>query len=135
MTTKIILIINLINSIKTKKEGRKKKKERSINLVIMFLISHFIVYSGRRLISPNEPPLGKGQKFWGSGKNLPAAIKVHCLPDLTNSVLTNHPGIMNRFLTSNIFLLHKNIGFSEFPGLMNSCLGPNRFVKSGSIAK
>ena len=48
-----------------------------------------------------------------------------------NSVLTNHPGLMNRFLASNIFLLHKDFGFSEFPGLTNNWLGPARFVKSG----
>ena len=29
------------------------------------------------------------------------------------------------------FLLHKNFGFSEFPGLTNNVPGPNRFVKSG----
>ena len=50
---------------------------------------------------------------------------VQCLPDLTNSVLTNRPGSTNQFLTSNIFLLHKIFGFSEFPGLMNNWLGPN----------
>ena len=58
-------------------------------------------------------------------------IHVQCSPDLTNSVLTNHPGLTNLFLTSNIFLLHKNFGFNEYPGLMNSLLGSKRFVKSG----
>ena len=54
---------------------------------------------------------------------------IQCLPDLTNSVLTNHPGLTNGFLASNIFLLHKN--FSKFPGLTNNWLGPDEFVKSG----
>ena len=45
---------------------------------------------------------------------------IQCLPDLTNSVLTNHPGLWNQFFTSNNFLLHKNFGFSEFPGLTNN---------------
>ena len=50
---------------------------------------------------------------------------LQCLPDLTNSVLTNHPGLTNWFLTSNIFLLHNNFGFSEFPDLTNNSPGPN----------
>ena len=29
------------------------------------------------------------------------------------------------------FLLHKNFGFNEYPGLTNNWLGPERFVKSG----
>ena len=45
---------------------------------------------------------------------------LQCLPDLTNSALMNHPGLTNRFLTSNIFLLHKNFGFNVFPGLRNN---------------
>ena len=34
---------------------------------------------------------------------------VQCLQDLENSVLRNHPGLTNLFLTSNIILLHKKI--------------------------
>ena len=56
---------------------------------------------------------------------------LQCSPDLTNSVLTNHPGLTNQFLTSKLFLLHKNFGFNEYPGIANNCLGPERFVKSG----
>ena len=47
--------------------------------------------------------------------------------------LTNLPGLTNRFLTSlssHISLLHKNYGFSEFPGLTNNEPGANLFVKS-----
>ena len=47
---------------------------------------------------------------------------------LTNSVLSNHPGLTNRFWPR---LLHKKFGFNEYPGLMNNWLGPERFVKSG----
>ena len=47
---------------------------------------------------------------------------------LTNSVLANHLGLTNQFLTSNNFLLHKDFGFSEFPGLTNNCHGPNQIV-------
>ena len=56
---------------------------------------------------------------------------IQCVLDVTNSVLTNHPGLTNRLLTSNIFLLHKNFGFSEFPALTNNAPSPKRFVKSG----
>ena len=56
---------------------------------------------------------------------------VQCLPDLTNSVLTNHPGLTSWFLTAKNFLLHKNFGFSEFRDLTNNSPGPDRFVKSG----
>ena len=54
---------------------------------------------------------------------------------MNHSVLTNHPGLTNQFLTSKIFLPHKSFGFSEFPGLTNNWLGPNRFVKSGRHCK
>ena len=54
---------------------------------------------------------------------------VQSSPDLTNSVLTNHPGLTNWFLPQ--ISLHKKFGFNEYPGLMNNWLGPERFVKSG----
>ena len=60
-----------------------------------------------------------------------SSTTVQCSQDLTNSVLTNQPGLTNRFLSSNIFLLNKTFGFNEYPGLTNNCLGPERFVKSG----
>ena len=50
-------------------------------------------------------------------------MRLQCLPDLTNSVIMNHPGLTNWILTSNIFLLHKKSGFSEFAGLTNNWLG------------
>ena len=63
--------------------------------------------------------------------NLTNKPKHKVFPGLTNSVLTNHPGLSNRFFDLKYFLLHKNFGFSEFPGLTNNAPGPNRFVKSG----
>ena len=57
--------------------------------------------------------------------------QIQCPPDLTNLVLTNHTGLTNQFFTSNIFLLHKNFRFCEFPGLTNNWLDPKQFVKSG----
>ena len=48
-----------------------------------------------------------------------------------NSVLTNHPGLTNRFWPQKFFLLHKHFGFNEYPGLTNIWPGPERFVKFG----
>ena len=59
------------------------------------------------------------------------AFTVQCSPDLTNSVLTNHPDLTNQFWPQKLFLLHKQFGFNEYPGLTNYWLGPERFVKSG----
>ena len=42
-------------------------------------------------------------------------VIMQCLTDLTNSILTNHPGLTNR-----CFLIHKNFEFNEFPGLTNN---------------
>ena len=55
---------------------------------------------------------------------------IQYLSHLTNSVLTNHPGLKNWFLTSNISLIHKNFGFSKFPCLTNNALDAERFVNS-----
>ena len=58
-------------------------------------------------------------------------IKLQCSPHLTNSVLTNHPGLTNRFLTSNIFYFIKTSDLTNIRILTNNWLGPERFVKFG----
>ena len=40
---------------------------------------------------------------WANDNFLLNSVFIQCSPDLTNSVLTNQPGLTNRFLTSNIF--------------------------------
>ena len=91
-------------------------------------LSHYNHFSDERLCHSETSSDGKTPSFQDQGRPY---TYIQCLPDLTNSVLTNHPGLTNRFLASNIFLLHNNFGFREFPGLTNNWLGPNRFVKSG----
>ena len=49
-------------------------------------------------------------------------------PDLTNSVLMNHPGFNKSVSTSKLFLLHKKFGFNKYPGLTNTVVA--RFNKS-----
>ena len=41
-------------------------------------------------------------------KQSPMFLFIQCLPDLTNSVLTNHPDLTNQFLTSKFFYFIKN---------------------------
>ena len=79
----------------------------------------------------DTPTVSKKEQLITTGSAGLTNSQLQCLQDLTNSVLTNHPGLTNQLLTPNIFYCIKDFGFSEFPGLTNNWLGPNRFVKSG----
>ena len=55
---------------------------------------------------------------------------IQCSPDLTQFGLNESSRFNESVFELKYILPHKNFGFSEYLGLTNKCLGPQRFVKS-----